>query len=88
MLKPRSDSRLFHLSEENQAQVYDWIITFGYHKTKDRLAEPPPVGFGLATHINSLQRFFLRSSGSDRDFKPFLLPIERSHDLIAERQIE
>ena len=62
MNKPRVDSLLFQLSEEQQAQVYDWITVLGYVKTKDRLAEPPPVGLGLNTHINSLRRFYRRYS--------------------------
>src|SRR5688572_22145586 len=62
MNKPRFDSLLFQLSEEHQAQVYDWIDVLGYAKTKDRLAEPPPVGLSLSTHINSLRRFYRRYS--------------------------
>jgi hypothetical protein len=62
MNKPRFDSLLFQLSEEQQAQVYDWISVLGYAKSRDRLAEPPPVGLSLNTHINSLRRFYRRYS--------------------------
>ena len=62
MNKPRSDSILFQLTEEQQAQIYDWIVLIGYEKTKDRLAEPPPTGFDIKTHLCSLRRFYVRYS--------------------------
>ena len=51
---------LSKLTEEKQNQVYDWLITFGYAETLDKVAAPPPDGFGLRTHRQSLQRFFKR----------------------------
>ena len=61
-MKPRSDSRLFQLSAEQQAQLYDWIHKVGYVKAKEFAALPPPGGFGVKTHLNSLCRFVARYS--------------------------
>src|SRR5688572_15863645 len=59
-MKIRSDSPLAQLSEDKQAQVYDWLQTLGYTKTIEKLAQPEPDGFGLKTHRASLHRFFVR----------------------------
>jgi hypothetical protein len=59
-MKPRSDSRLFKLSDEQQAQLYGWIHKFGYAKAKELAGQPPPDGFGIKTHLNSLCRFVAR----------------------------
>ena len=39
--KPRVDSVLSQLPEDEQAQVYDWLITLGYTETLCKLAQPP-----------------------------------------------
>jgi hypothetical protein len=59
-MKPRSDSLLFKLSPEQQAQLYDWIHKLGYVKAKELCAQPQPDGFGVKTHLNSLCRFVAR----------------------------
>ena len=61
-MKPRSDSRLFKLSAEQQDQLYDWVHKLGYVKAKELVALPPPDGFGVKTHLNSLCRFVARYS--------------------------
>jgi hypothetical protein len=66
-MKPRSDSRLFKLSLEQQAQLYDWIHKLGYVKAKDLAALPPPAGFGLKTHLNSLCRFVARYTEMEKE---------------------
>jgi hypothetical protein len=48
--KPRSDSVLSQLTDEQRGQVYEWLITLGYTKTLERLAQPSPDGFDLETH--------------------------------------
>src|SRR5688500_1546752 len=53
-MKPRSDSRLFKLSADQQARLYEWIHKLGYAKAKELAAQPPPDGFGIRTHLNSL----------------------------------
>lgn len=59
-MKPRSDSQLFKLSAAQQAQLYGWIHELGYAKAKELAAQPPPEGFGIKTHLNSLCRFVAR----------------------------
>lgn len=59
-MKPRSDSRLFKLTAEQQARLYDWIHKLVYAKAKELAAQPPPEGLGVKTHLNSLCRFVAR----------------------------
>ena len=66
-MKPRSDSRLFKLSVEQQAQLYDWIHKLGYVKARDLAALPAPEGFGIRTHLNSLCRFVARYSEMQKE---------------------
>jgi hypothetical protein len=66
-MKPRSDSRLFKLSVEQQAQLYDWIHKLGYVKAKELAALPPPDGFGIKTYLNSLCRFVARYSEMQKE---------------------
>ena len=66
-MKPRSDSRLFKLSSEQQARLYDWIHKLGYVKAKELAALPSPDGFGLKTHLNSLCRFVARYSEMQKE---------------------
>jgi hypothetical protein len=58
--KTRSDSRLAQLSSEQQAEIYRRLNTQTYAAVQRWLAQPPPDGLGLKTHINSLYRFFHR----------------------------
>jgi hypothetical protein len=64
MNKPRSDSRLFQLTEDDQAQLYDWIATLGFTKAKERLAASPPDGLGVKAHLSSLHAFYIRYGGN------------------------
>lgn len=54
----RSDAALFALTEEQQADLFDWLTTDTYEVVLKRIAQPPPKGFGIKTHINSLYRFY------------------------------
>jgi hypothetical protein len=66
-MKPRSDSRLFQLSTDQQAQLYHWIHKLGYAKARELAALPPPDGFGIKTHLNSLCRFVARYSEMQKE---------------------
>ena len=66
MTKPRSDSRILQLSEDEQSQIYEWLLSFGYVETQRRVALPRPEGFSLQTHLTSLRRFYVHFS---RDLK-------------------
>src|ERR1051325_8476776 len=66
-MKPRSDSRLFKLTSEQQVQLFNWIHKLGYTKAKELAALPPPDGFGLKTHLNSLCRFVARYSEMQKE---------------------
>ena len=57
-MKPHYDNVLLQLTEEQQATVYDWLMTLGYTKTLQKLKQPPPDGLGLKTHRSCLHRFF------------------------------
>jgi hypothetical protein len=54
----RSDAALSKLTEEQQADLFDWLTTDTYDVVLKRIAQPPPDGFGIKTHINSLYRFY------------------------------
>lgn len=61
-MKPRADSVLAQLTDEQQAQVYDWLQSLGYSETIKRVAAPAPDGFGIKTYRQSLHRFYLQYS--------------------------
>jgi hypothetical protein len=54
----RSHAALSVLTEEQQADLFDWLTTDTYDVVLKRIAQPPPDGFGVKTHINSLYRFY------------------------------
>src|SRR6187399_966729 len=60
MTKPRPESLYCRLTDDQRAQLYDWILTLGYPKTKERIALPEPEGFSLKVHLSSLHAFYLR----------------------------
>lgn len=56
MKKKRSDSKLFNLPENQQAELADWLLSgMPYHKARERIALPPPDGFGFV--VSSLSPF-------------------------------
>ena len=61
-MKLRYDSTFAHLTEDQKAQIFDWLQCFGYTETIKRVAVPEPDGFGLKTHRQSLHRFYQRYS--------------------------
>lgn len=68
----RSDAALSVLNEEQQADLFDWLTTDTYDVVIKRIAQPPPVGFGIKSHINSLYRFYEQRQAA-----------LRAHDLAA-----
>lgn len=68
----RSDAALSVLTEEQQADLFDWLTTDTYDVVLKRIAQPPPDGFGIKTHINSLYRFYEQRQAAIR-----------AHDLAA-----
>src|SRR5207253_4045320 len=54
----RKDCALSKLTEEQKADLFDWLTTDTYDVVLKRVAQPPPQGFGIKTHINSLYRFY------------------------------
>lgn len=83
--KPRIDSVLFQLTEEQQAQVYDWLHSLGYERTREKLAQPPPEGFGIRTYDPSLRRFFVRYCAAIHRDDPLddVAPADSPHGLQA-----
>src|ERR1051325_872463 len=68
----RSDAALSKLTGEQQADLFDWLTTDTYDVVLKRIVQPPPVGFGIKTHINSLYRFYEQRQAAFR-----------AHDLAA-----
>ena len=54
----RCDAALAKLTEEQQADLFDWLTNDTYAAVLKRIAQRPRRGFGIKTHINSLQRFY------------------------------
>ena len=61
-MKLRSDSLFNQLTDDQKAQIFDWLQCFGYTETIKRVAAPEPDGFGLKMHRQSLHRFYQRYS--------------------------
>jgi hypothetical protein len=54
----RKDCVFSTLTEEQQADLFDWLTADSYEVVLKRIAQPPPDGFGIKSHINSLVRFY------------------------------
>lgn len=52
--KPRSDSKLLNLAEEDQVKIFDWLRSVGYEKTKLLVAEKLEV----STSVGALHNFY------------------------------
>jgi hypothetical protein len=62
MKKPRSDSKLDYLSEEQQQKLCEWLLTPGltYERVRSMMREDPPDGFGVHTNTAALSQFYQR----------------------------
>ena len=56
MSKPRSDAKLLNLDEKDQVQIFDWLRTIGYEKTRLKVKED----FSIQTSIGALHNFYER----------------------------
>ncbi len=55
MRKPRSDAKLLHLPEEQQAQIVEWLLSgVPYHKARELIAKE----FGTSTSLAALSAFW------------------------------
>jgi len=70
----QTNNTLAILTEEQLADLYDWICADGILQAQKRLAQPSPHGFGLNAHRNTLSRFF--HDHSRRDHRQDLVEIE------------
>jgi hypothetical protein len=70
----RSDAALSRLTQSEQDTLFDWLCTHTYDWVLKQVALPPPEGFGLRTHINSLARFYQQRFAQirERDFQQLL----------------
>ncbi len=59
--KIRPDDVLGNLSEEDQDCILEWLENTSYREALKLIAEPPPEGFGLKIHYNSLRKFYLKN---------------------------
>jgi hypothetical protein len=62
----RKDCALSKLNEEQQADLFDWLSVNTYEAVLKQIAHPPPDGFGVKTHINSLHRFYAQRQAQIR----------------------
>ena len=66
---------LDRLTSEQQDQLLHWLDIYPDKLVLEKVAAPPPDGFGLATHITSLRRFQARK---ERDASLEILEIARA----------
>jgi hypothetical protein len=59
-MKSRPDSFLAQLTPDQQDTLYDWLLINSFADVQQKLAAPPPTGFGVQAHLTSLKRFFRR----------------------------
>lgn len=64
MAKPIS--ALDTLPDDAQAQIIAWLQAESRSKVIERIALPPPNGFGIKTHATTLARFYARYMADDR----------------------
>jgi hypothetical protein len=58
-MRIRSNSILADLTEQQLNTLYEWIASgLTYRDVQQRCAQPPPEGFALQIHLNTLWRFF------------------------------
>jgi hypothetical protein len=50
-------SPLETLTHDQKDQLYDWLLEMPVPKVAEKIALPAPDGFGIKTHITTLQRF-------------------------------
>jgi hypothetical protein len=62
----RRDCVFSSLTDEQQADLFDWLSAESYESVKKRIALPPPDGFGINAHINTLFRFFQQRQALNR----------------------
>ena len=54
------------LTEGQQLQLLSWLETFAIAEVVQKVAAPPPDGFGIKTYITSLRRFQARMNNEAR----------------------
>jgi hypothetical protein len=63
---PKPISTIDSLPPEAQAQIIAWLELESRSKVAERIAKPPPEGFGIRTHATTLARFFTRHQLKER----------------------
>lgn len=73
------------LSDEQQEQLLTWLDLLPVKEVLEKVAAPPPEGFGIRTHVTSLRRFQQRAQ---LNFRPQDLALARGSKLTAEQRSE
>jgi hypothetical protein len=60
-IKFREGCILNNLSATEREQLFDWLELHSPKTVLEMVAAPPPDGFGIKTHLNSLRRFHHRA---------------------------
>ena len=75
---PNQHSAIESLPPEAQEQIIAWLEVESRRKVLERIAKPPPEGFGLKTHLTTLNRFythhFAHERQADRELAKLLAP--------------
>jgi hypothetical protein len=63
---PNQRSNIESLPAEAQEQIIAWLEVESRRKVLERIAKPDPEGFGLKTHLTTLNRFYARHLAKER----------------------
>jgi hypothetical protein len=63
---PNQPSNIESLPVEAQDQIIAWLEVESRRKVLERIAKPSPEGFGLKTHLTTLNRFYARHLARER----------------------
>lgn len=63
---PKQTSIVDQLPEEAREQIIGWLEVDSTKVVAERISQPPPVGFGVKTHVTTLRRFYARHRAETR----------------------
>jgi len=63
----KENSALAGLTETQQATLFRWLELMPPDQVLERIAKPPPEGFGIETHRNTLRRFHIKYESALHD---------------------
>jgi hypothetical protein len=84
--RARADSLTSQISKEQHYLLFDWILHYPIPEVVEKVAAPPPEGFGLKAHPTTLQRlrshyYAMGVGGESEEVRDFIASLEEKADL-------